>query len=371
LIRRILFLASLLILVAFLGPAFTAYLAATGRSLPLLRTVVGKLGGLMQGQRTEQMTLDVGVTPDSARLTGTVTLTVRSLDDGRQRFYFLLNDGLRVHSVRVAGVTASSPSPSAYQLWLLTVVDVTVPVAKDATVQLTFDYDGPIAAGLFGAAASTVNARQVLLGVDAFWYPCDVQSFFSADVTLRLPSTMTVVHNGSNATRIDRGDIQIVHWTTDRPIAGLSLVAGPYEPSSKQIDGVGYRLYLPSTVHLDRARVLDTMAAANRALESRYGPSGFKQVTMFVADDLRRAFNDGSGLLGVALRYFRTGDYGFGIAAHEIAHNWWGGTVAEKWLSPGTGGEWIVEGFAEFSSLVAAEAAYGRDALTQRLAGEF
>jgi hypothetical protein len=370
-VRRGLSIVALLLLVGILGMTWVAYLTATGRNLPALRSVLARLGKLVEGQRTEQMTLDVRVTPDTGRVGGTASLTVRSLDAGRQRFYFLLNDGLRVRSLHVSGVDAASHAPSAYQLWLLTIVDVGSGVAKDATVQLTFDYDGPIAAGMFGVAPSIINPQQVLVGVDAFWYPSDLQSFFTADVTVRVPTTMTVVHNSTHATRIERGDVQLVHWTSDRPIGGLALVAGPYALTSKQSDGMTYRLYLPPTVQLDRARVLDAMAVAHHTLEARYGPSGFKQVTMFVGDDFRRAFNDGSGSIGVALHYFRTGDYGFAITAHEIAHNWWGATVAEKWLSPGSGGEWIVEGFAEFSSLVAAESAYGRDALTRRLAGEF
>jgi len=370
-LRRGLAAPALLLLIGIVGMTCVAYLAATGRSMPLLRNVVARLGRLAEGQRTEQMTLDVRVTPENGRLGGTATLTVRSLDAGRQRFYFLLNDGLRVRNVRVRGVETQSLAPSAYQLWLLTVVDVGSGVAKDATVQLMFDYDGPIAAGMFGVAPSVINPQQVLLGVDAFWYPSDLQSFFTTDVTVTAPNTMTVVNNGAHAARIERGDVQVVHWTSDRPIAGMALVAGAYALTSKQSDGITYRLYLPPTVQLDRARVLEAMAVANHSLATRYGPSGFKQVTMFVGDDFRRAFNDGSGTLGVALRYFRAGDYGFGIAAHEIAHNWWGATVAEKWLSPGSGGEWIVEGFAEFSSLVATESAYGRDALTRRLAGEF
>jgi hypothetical protein len=371
LLKRTLSVIALLVFISVVGIAFVAYLTATGRSLPMLRGVVARLGTLAQGQRTEQLTLDVRVTPETGRLTGAATLTVRSLEEGRQRFYFLLNDGLRIRSVRIAGIETPTAATSTYQLWLLTVVDIGTRVPKDTTIQLTLAYDGPITAGLFGVSPSIVNPQRVLLSVDSFWYPNDLQSFFATDVTVTLPSTLTVVHNGAGATRVERGDVQLVHWTSERPINGFALVAGPYELTAKQSNGITYRLYLPPTVQLDRSRVLDAMATANRTFETRYGPSGFKQVTMFVADDLRRAFNDGSGVLAVALHSFRTGDYGFGITSHEIAHNWWGATVAEKWLSPGTGGEWIVEGFAEFSSLIAAEAAYGQDALTRRLAGEF
>ena len=367
-VRRALSLVSALILLALLAAVFTAYLTVSGRSLPILRNVVTRLGTLLQGQRTEQLRLDVRVTPETGHVTGTATLTVRALTDGRQRFSFLLNDSLRVRAVRIAGHDAPL---AAYQLWLLTIVDVGSPVAKDATVELTLDYEGPLATEFFGIPASIVNPQQIVLNVDTFWYPTDLQGFFTADVTVTVPSTMTVVTNDPGATRVTRGDVQVVHWTSGRPIGGMSLLAGPYEVTSQQREGITYRLYLQSTVQLDRTRVLDLMTTANRTLETRYGASGFKHVTMVVGDNIRRAFNDGSGLIGIAPPYFRGGDYGFGIAAHEIAHNWWGGTVAEKWLAPDTGGEWIVEGFAEFSSLLAAEAAYGRDALTQRLAGEF
>src|SRR5512143_998244 len=147
-VRRGLSFVAVLLLIAAVATTFAAYLTISGRSVPLLRRVVAKLGTLVQGQRTEHLTVDVRVRPETARVTGTATLTVHSLDEGRQRFYFLLNDGLRVGSVRVASPEARAPS--AYQLWLLTVVDVGSPVPKDATLQLTIDYDGPIAAGLLG-----------------------------------------------------------------------------------------------------------------------------------------------------------------------------------------------------------------------------
>ncbi len=371
LLRRGLSVLATLVLLGLLTASFAAYLTVTGKSLLLLRTITGRLGTLVEGQRIEQLTLNVRAMPETARLAGSATLLVRSLEEGRQRFYFLLNSGLRLRDVRVGGVDAHVQMPAAYQLWLLTVVDVGSRVPKDATLQLTFDYEGTVAGDLFGSGVNAVSPQHILLGVDSFWYPADAHSFFTADVTVTVPSGMTVVQNGVQATRITRGDVQEVHWSSERPIGGLALVAGPYELTAKETAGITYRLYLPSNVQLDPFRILEAMAAANRTLEARYGPSGFRQVTMFVSRDVRRGFNDGAGVVGLSIRYFRVGDYGFGIIAHEIAHNWWGATVAEKWLSPGTGGEWIVEGFAEFSSLVAAEASYGAGALTRRLATEF
>jgi hypothetical protein len=369
-IRRLLALLAVALLVFVVAAGFAVYLTATGKSLPLLRAVTAKVGRLIAGQQTERLRLDIHVVPTDARLVGSATLTVRSTAAARQRFYFLLNSGLRIRNLHASGIDTGTPAPAVYQLSMLTIVDLGHALAKDATIDLTFDYDGTIGGGMFSAASSIVNPQQVILNTDGFWYPNDVQGCFTADVTVTLPNSMTLVHNGTNATRVQRGDVQQVHWTSDRPVGGLSLVAGPYRLTGATVDGIPYRLYVPNDIDVDAKHILKLMADANDILSQRYGPSGFKQLTLFVSRELRRGYNDGSGLIGLSVRSLRSGDYGFGIIAHEIAHNWWGATVAEKWLSPGSGGEWIVEGFAEFSSLVAAEAEYGSGALTRRLAGE-
>jgi hypothetical protein len=360
-----------LLTVLVLAAGCALYLAVNGKSLPTLRILTAAVGRVVVGQRTESLALRVRVMPATGQLAGTATLTVRSLENNRRRFYFLLNQGLHLRQVRTAGPDRPAGQATAHQLWLLTIVDVGAPVPKDTTLQLTFDYDGTPALAMFGTASGFVRADAVLLNVDAFWYPTDVQGFCTADVSVTLPSRMNLVDNGAQPSSVQRGNEQDVRWHSDRAIAGLSLVAGPYALTTRESGGTTYRVYLPRDVQLDTARLLDLMRDANRILSDRYGASGFTQLTLFVSRDLRRGFNDGSGLMGLPLRDFRAGDYGFAAIAHEIAHNWWGAGVSEKWLVPGTGGEWIVEGFAEFSSLLAAEAEFGTAALTRRLAGEF
>jgi len=370
-LRRLVALLATALLLLVVAASLALYLAATGTSMPMLRAMTAKVGALIAGQHTDRLALDVHVVPKEARLLGRATLSVHSTDAPRQRFYFLLNPDLHIRNLHVSGIDAAAPTPQVYQLSLLTVVDLGQPLAKDTSVDLTFDYEGTFSGSMLGGASAIVNLQQVMLNADSFWYPNDVQGAFTADVTVTLPMGMTLVHNGTNATRVQRGDVQQVHWISERPIAGLSLVAGPYRLTTATVDGMPYRLYLPNSIELDTKGMLKLMADANGILTQRYGPSGFTQLTMFVSRELRRGYNDGSGLIGLSIRYVRAGDYGFGVIAHEIAHNWWGATVAEKWLSPGSGGEWIVEGFAEFSSLVAAEAEYGAGALTRRLTGEF
>ncbi len=369
-VQRLLATVALLLVAAILAGGAAAYLTGRGSSLTFLKVVVTRLGILFDGQRTENLTIDADLSPDNHRLDAHARLTLRSSGAARQRFYFLLNPGLTIRRAQVAKRAA----PRVYQLWMVTVVDVGQPVAVNDTVELDLDYDGdPTASGL-GASDALCDARDVLLPVDQFWYPNDVQSFFNADVTVTLPARFTLVHNGHELSRADHGDRQRVHWRSERPLAGMALVAGSYQRTAATIaspDVAAVQLFTADDVALDSPLVLHDAADANATLTRRFGPSSFPQLTTFVTRRLRRAFNDGSGLMGVPLRSFRRGDYGLHTVAHEIAHNWWGSTVAEKWLTPGSGGEWIVEGFAEYSSLLVSEERWGRDALTRRMAEEF
>lgn len=348
-----------------IGAGAFLYLSVTGQDLTALRTVVRGAGQLFAGQRTDSMILRVSAIPEKASFAGSASLTVRSLVAERRRFFFLLNEGLVVRSVRIG-----EGQPAAYRLGPLLVIDVGAAIAAEQQVEISIDYEGKPMGGLLGANF-VFESGEIRLPVDSFWYPADVQSFANADVTATVAAEMTVVHNGEEASTSTRGALRSTRWTTARPVGGMALVAGRYQATSIETDGIRYRLFAAHDERLDVETVLALMAEADGILRRKLGSSGFPQVTAFFSKHLRRAFNDGSGLIGLTDRYFRRGDYGFGLLAHELAHNWWGSTVAEKWLTPGTGGEWLVEGFAEFSSMLASEEKYGAAALTLRLTEAF
>ncbi|HVN83568.1 MAG TPA: M1 family aminopeptidase [Candidatus Binatia bacterium] len=358
---------AILIVIGVVAIGVAAHLTASGADLRLLKAATAGLGRLVDGQRTDAITIDATLLPDQHRLEAHARLKLTALREPRQRFYFLLNDGLSIRRTHIVG---SAAVPSVHRLWLVAIVELPRPLAVDDSVEIEMDYDGRPASGGLGIGGAIFDARDVLLGVDNFWYPNDVQSFFQADVSVTLPARFTLVHNGREVERVQRGAQQRIRWQSERPIDGMAMVAGPYRTAATTSDGQALQLFVADDVSLDADRMLQDMAAARRFLTERYGPSGFPRLTLFVTRRIRRAFNDGAGTMGLAIHYVRRGDYGFATIAHEIAHNWWGGTVAERWLAPGTGGEWIVEGLAEFSSLLAVEDRWGRDALTFALMNE-
>jgi hypothetical protein len=356
---------------AVVAVALALYLAAAGRNLPVLRSVVGALGRTIAGQQTTAMSLAVRLQPDEGRLSGTARLTVRAAAAGRQRLYFLLNGGLCAQAAWEESAGGARTPLRLYRLWLLTVVELSHPLAADEEVHIGIDYGGqPQAIGV-GAGGLVWAPDDVVITPADFWYPADLQGFFLADVEVLLPADLTLVHNGSATNRTVAGSSARERFATERPVPGLALVAGRYQEHSGARNGVRARVLLPADAALDPERLLDALSSSQQTFTAHYGPSGFSQVSLFVNRRLQRAFNDGSGLVGVPPRYFADGEYGFGLIAHEVAHNWWGATVAEQYLQPGTGGEWIVEGFAQFSGWRAVREQRGEPALLHALARDF
>ncbi len=365
-VRSLLTFAFAVLTAAIVIAALALYLAVTGRNLPLLRTVVSALGRSIEGQRTEALRLRVHLHPRERALSAQATLTVRADGAGRRRAIFLLNDGLRVRRAWSENGDGTRTPLGVMRLWLLAIVELPRPLAAGEVAQIGIAYDGSPRPGV--GEGVRMEADQVVLSPEDLWYPSDVQPGFTTDVELVLPAELTLAHNGRERSRVVEGTSARVRVASDGPVNGLALVAGRYQVLTGESGDRSYRVLLADGVDLDAPRLLDSMVEIERNLAAHYGPSGFASATLCVPRRLERAFNDGSGLVVIPPPYFADGRYGFETIAHEVSHNWWGGTVAAHWLAPGTGGEWIVEGMAQFSAWRAVGERFGEAALVYTLA---
>jgi hypothetical protein len=371
-VRNLLAFLFLLLGAAVVAAVLAFHLAATGRNLPMLRSIVGTLGRTIAGQQTTALSLAVRVQPELQRLSGTARLTVRCGVADRRYLYFLLNDGLQAEAAWDESAGGARTPLRLYRLWLLTVVELPRGLAADEEIRIGIDYGGrPHALAIGTGGGMLLEPDDVVMTPADFWYPADVQGFFLADVEVLLPAGLTLVHNGRAASHAIEGTSARVRFATARPVPGVALVAGRYDEHAADRNGARGRVLLPADVRLDPGRLLDALADAQQTFAAHYGQSGFPETSLFVNRRLRRAFNDGTGLIGIPPRYFADGDHGFAAIAHEVSHNWWGGTVAAHWLQPGTGGEWVVEGFAEFSGWRALREHRGAAALLRAQALDF
>ncbi len=365
-IRRLWALAGFGIALGILVLGGAAYVARSGHSPRAWKEVARRLAPIFGAQRTERLELEVLLRPDEGHLRARAVVTVRP-SARRRRFYFVLNPGLRVRAVHAA---QGPPEASAYHLWTVLVLDAGRHVDAGEAAVFEIEYEGQ-PTSLAGDDGGRIAEGEVVLRPGDFWFPADLQGAFTAALTVILPARLTLIHSGEEDENVMLGAMRRVRWHYARPVHGLSLTVASCQWHDRHEGGVAYRLCLPEPAGLDAQRVLDELVAASDILTGRYGPAGFPAVAAYVSGRLRRGFNDGAGTLVLPMRSFRRGDYGFAAIAHAVAHNWWGGTVAEQWLRPGTGGQWIVEGLAEFSSWLALEERFGEGAGARRRAEEF
>lgn len=366
-LKGLLALAFALLGLAAAGVTLAAVLLANGQSPPLLSALAGAVGQVLAGQETKAMALALRLDPAGGRLSGTARLTVRAAA-GRQRLYFLLNDGLSVNAAWEEDSAATQVPLPVYRLWLLAVVELPEANAGDSERRIAIEYSGTPRATPLGAAP-VFEADGVVLDPMTLWYPADLRGFFLANVEVLLPAGLTLVHNGTHADRTTAGTSARVRFSTPRPVPGLALVAGRY--AEYRGESKGARVLLPADVRLDPKRLVGAVAGSQQTFTSAWGDTGLPRVTLFVDRRLSHAFNDGSGLIGVPVHAFADGEYGFGTIAREVARSWWGATVGRQVLAPGSGGEWVIEGLARLAGLRAVREHLGEAARLRALAGSF
>ena len=162
-LRTIVTVGFSIVVFAAVATVLGLYLATTGRSLPLLKAVAGRVGQVVSGQRTESIDLQVRIRPDVGELTATARLAMRSDVAGRRNFYFLLNDGLRVRDVWREQADGSREDLPFYRLWLVTAVSLPEPLDSGATIRIGMAYEGQPSPGWTSMGSSLLTPEETIL----------------------------------------------------------------------------------------------------------------------------------------------------------------------------------------------------------------
>jgi ABC-2 type transport system permease protein len=184
---------------------------------------------------------------------------------------------------------------------------------------------------------------------------------FTAVMRVESPSELTVNGVGSRTDSLTVGNRTMVTWVTREPVSALSLVGARY--AVRRAPGV-------AVYHLGaHARSVDVMLATLSAARAHYAtwfhPYPWEELRLSEYADLNTqatsyptniAFSEGIGFLTTPNN---AGGLAFAVTAHEAAHQWWGHLLAAD-TGPGTG--MLVEGMADYSTLLLYETQYGADA---------
>jgi len=265
---------------------------------------------------------------------------------------------------------------------------------RDEEYTLRFVYGGDEAVEDSGGGNYTLAARDN-------WYP---NSFFgdraTYEMTFKTAKDLMLVATGQPVGDSREGNLQVSHWKSDFPLAVAGFNYGNFKKSSVQDEKLHYTIetfankelpdFLGQITHandlpdwtnqpnvesntlsslntvsmIEKAR--NEAQAAMQIYTNTFGPLPYGRIAM-----TQQPFTD-FGQAWPMLVYMPLTAYldetfrhqlhlddpknffKF-VAAHEVAHQWWGHIVGWKSYRD----QWMSEGFAEFSAPIFAQAVYG------------
>ena len=243
------------------------------------------------------------------------------------------------------------------------VIPLDRPLAPETsvTVELTFEVDIPLKGAeytLFGYSQGIWSAPDAypLLAVHdgSTWHeeiaPSHGDAVFADaavyDVTLTVPSTLTVAATGTVVSEALGADGQQIYRIMGGPLREFAwLASADYQVAETTAYGTELRsYYLPGDEAAGQA-TLNIAAAALRSYEDAFGPYPFDQMIVAEAPLLHYGMEyAGLNLIGLDLYREQRAELENRVV-HEIAHQWWYAQVGNDQVNT----PWLDEGLAEYS----------------------
>ncbi|HEU4699542.1 MAG TPA: M1 family aminopeptidase [Gemmatimonadales bacterium] len=154
------------------------------------------------------------------------------------------------------------------------------------------------------------------------------------------------------------------HYRIDEPTRyGGAVMSAEYAVREARWNGVALRVYYHPGHDVNVDRMLRSMRAALAYYGERFGPYPYRELSVVEypryapgarAHRAMISFSEGSAFL----TRVDSGDVDrpFFVAAHETAHQWWGGQVIP---AKAAGASFVSEALAQYSAMMVLEATYG------------
>ncbi|WP_127480339.1 M1 family metallopeptidase [Nocardioides pantholopis] len=297
--------------------------------------------------------IHVGYDFDTGRLTGRAVLTVRAT---RALARFNLDLLLPVEEVRVDGRPASFRKPRRHELQ----VSPARPIAAGSRFTVTVRYAGrPAGIAYAGERNWLADEREVVTmnqpHMAPWWFPANDHPSDKAqvDVSVTVPRARRVVANGELVGRRVHGALATTRWRSREPMAPYLafFAAGPFQVDSGRTAGVSWYAavsrQLPARQRTRSMRLMRRSAPITAWAASILGEYPFSST-----GGLTTALQPGFALENQTRpTYPVLGADAVPTVVHEIAHQWFGNSVAvDAWRDI-----WLNEGAATFFELLWAE----------------
>ncbi|HLT12371.1 MAG TPA: M1 family metallopeptidase [Micromonosporaceae bacterium] len=299
--------------------------------------------------------LDVRYEPDTDRLSGTARITATATI-GLSRFNLDLT-GLTVERVTVNGADARADHDDSE---LVITPAEPIPAGSEFVVEIVYagvpeTLSDP---GLGSSGFMHTDDGAVAIGepeVASSWFPVNDHPRDKATytITITAPDDLSAISNGVLRGKSSEGGFTTWEWEMSDPMAPYlaTMVVGEYRVHESTHDGlpvfIAVDVDLPTSVDSELSRSGEVVDF----LEEYFGPYPFDAIGGIAIDDRRIRFaleNQSRPIYGPG--FFGGGDASW-VVVHELAHQWYGNSVAlHEW-----GDIWLNEGFASYAEWLWAE----------------
>jgi aminopeptidase N len=295
--------------------------------------------------------LNLKYDPADGELDGTATITATATQD-LSRFDFDFAH-LSAAEVTVDGVVARSTQDGAEL-----VITPAAGIVKAAAFTVVVSYAGKPSAlsdkalGVGGWLRTKDGAFALGQPESAStWYPVNDHPADKATFKLAMtvPAGLQVISNGVPGPSSTAGGWTTWKWSESAPMASYlsTVMIGHYRVSTTTHDGKPMIIAIPESLSADgpAAKSVDRTGEIVDYLSTFFGPYPFDAYGAIVVDDPRINYALETQTRPAYGSVFFTSGPDATVVAHELAHQWYGDSVAlERWQDI-----WLNEGFATYA----------------------
>ena len=290
------------------------------------------------------------IDPTVYLIKGTVTPYFKVLTDGFSEINFDFSSQLKVDSIKYKGIKLAFSQASTYTL------NIKFPsaISKSSIDSLSISYSGAPPSGGFGSFIKSTHKGEPIIWTlsEPFgaqdWWPCKNgldDKIDSIDVIVTTPAKYRAASNGTLVAEKDAGgDMKTYHWKHKYAIAPY-LVAIAVTNYSVYTDNV--KLSDASNMPMVNYVYPEDIEAAKKGTADNVKVLQFFD-SLFISYPFRKEkyghaqFGWGGGMEHQTMSFVI--NYGWGLLAHELAHQWFGDLVTcGNWEDI-----WLNEGFATY-----------------------